>query len=111
MATKRPINLEKMVKSILIYSIDDVQENIKQLDVAIAYLRQKRLQRRDASNFSVAAVRAVCQMDNEIGIDYGYRVFEKFPDERGFRTLVSYLWTLNRPEEALVTLKKMKMGK
>jgi len=107
MATKRPINLEKMVKSILIYSIDDVQENIKQLDVAIAYLRQKRLQRRDASNFSVAAVRAVCQMDNEIGIDYGYRVFEKFPDERGFRTLVSYLWTLNRPEEALVTLKKM----
>ena len=57
MATKRPVKIEQMVEKILIYSSDDIHENIAQLNTSINYLRNKRLQRRDASNLSVAAVR------------------------------------------------------
>ena len=107
MATKRPVKIEQMVEKILIYSSDDIHENIAQLNTSINYLRNKRLQRRDASNLSVAAVRAICEMDKEIGIEFGMSIFEKYPDERGLRTLISHLWSLHRAEEALELLKKL----
>jgi len=107
MATKRPVNIDKMVEKILIYSNDNVIENVARLNTAINYLRDKRLQRRDASNFAVAAFRAVCEMDKELGVEFGYTIFENNPDERGLRSLVSHLWSLDRPEEALEVLKKL----
>lgn len=107
MSTKRPVNLEKMVEKILIYSNDNIHQNIEQLNFAVDYLRERRLQRRDASNFAVAAFRAVCEMDKEIGVEFGYSIFEKNPDERGLRSLISHLWSLDRPEEALEVLKKL----
>ena len=107
LAMKRPVDLEKIEEKILTYSSEDLYESIKKLEKSIFYLRKKRSLRKDASNFTVASIRAVCKINPEVGIKFGYRILENQPDERGYRTLVSHLWRLHKAEEAIDLLKTL----
>ena len=107
LSTKRPIDLIKMTRIIRSQSNQNLDETIRKLDVAENYLRQKRANHRDAANFCVASVRAICELDPEIGIDYGKNIFNKFPDERGLKTVIAHLWQAERMDEALSLLKMM----
>ena len=107
LSTKRPVNLSKMTSLIRSYANENLNETIEKLDVAENYLREKRPGRIDAANFCVASVRAICELDSEIGIEYGTNIFSKFPDERGIKTVISHLWQTERMDEALGLLKLM----
>lgn len=106
-STKRPVDLSRMVSMIKSQAGEDLNETIKKLGVAENYLRQKRVNRLDAANFCVASVRAICELDPGIGIEYGTSIFLKFPDERGLKTVISHLWQSERMDEALYLLKLM----
>lgn len=106
-STKRPVNLSRMANLIKSKAGEDLNITIKKLNAAENYLRQKRVNRLDAANFCVASVRAICELDAKIGIEYGRKIFSKFPDERGIKTVISYLWQADRIEESLDLLKLM----
>ncbi len=107
LSMKRPVNLKSIEHSILTYTNDDIYTTMNRLEQSINYLRNKRRFKRDASNFSVAAVRAICHKKPEIGVEFGKKIFLNHPDERGYRTIVSHLWRLHRADEAIDFLKLM----
>ena len=107
LAIKRPVNLGKIENVIRTYSTEDLNKTVHDLTISINYLRKRRLNRKDASNLSVAAVRAICSVNPEMGIAFGRSIFLEYPDERGLRTLVSVLWRSKQPIEALELLKMM----
>lgn len=107
LSTKRPVDLIKMARIIRSQSNQNLDETIRKLDIAENYLREKRANRRDAANLCVAAVRAICEVDPEIGIEYGRKILNKYPDERGLKTVISHLWQTERMDEALSLLKMM----
>lgn len=107
LSMKRPVNLKEIEKSILTYTNDDIYSTMNKLEHSINYLRKKRRLKRDASNFSVAAVRVICYKKPELGVEFGKKIFLNHPDERGYRTIVSHLWRLHRADEAIDLLKLM----
>ena len=96
---QRPVNLKQIEVNLLGHLRKNEQIALDELKSSIAYLRKKRFYKRDSSNLFVAGVRAACEHDAALGIEFGKSMIGEIPDIRAIRTLVTYLNRTRRFEE------------
>ena len=99
MSLQRPVDLKQIEFYLEQQLKKDVAKTIDEIKYGIQYLRKKRFFKRDSSNLYVAGVRAICQYDANLGIDFGMEFIAEMPDMRVIRTLVTYLNRTKRFEE------------
>ena len=84
---QRPVNLKQIEVNLLGHLRKNEQIALDELKSSIAYLRKKRFYKRDSSNLFVAGVRAACEHDAALGIEFGKSMIGEIPDIRAIRTL------------------------
>ena len=99
MSLQRPVDLRQIEANLLTHLQKDEAITIGQLRESIIYLRKKRFFKRDSANLFVAGVRAICEHDADLGINFGKSMIAQLPDMRAIRTLVTYLNRTKRFEE------------
>lgn len=99
LSMQRPVELSKIEIYLLKNLQKDEQITLEELKTSIAYLRKKRFFKTDSSNLFVAGVRAICEHDADLGIEFGKSLIAEIPDMRAIRTLVTYLSRTRRFEE------------
>lgn len=99
MSLQRPVDLRQIEANLLKHLQKDESVTLNELKESIVYLRKKRFFKRDSANLFVAGVRATCEHNPHIGIDFGKSIIAEIPDMRAIRTLVTYLNRTKRFEE------------
>ena len=99
MSLQRPVDLRQIEANILKHLQKDESVTLDELKESIFYLRRKRFFKRDSANLFVAGIRATCEHNPHIGIDFGKSMIAEIPDMRAIRTLVTYLNRTKRFEE------------
>ena len=99
LSMQRPVNLRRIEVNLLEHLRDNEELTLEELKTSIAYLRKKRFSKTDSSNLFVAGVRAICEHDTDLGIEFGKSLVAEMPDMRAIRTLVTYLNRTKRFEE------------
>ncbi|MDA8832861.1 hypothetical protein N9N12_01455, partial [Candidatus Poseidoniales archaeon] len=99
MSLQRPVDIKQIESYIGKQLNKNVEQTITDLKLAIEYLRKRRFFKRDSSNLFVAGVRAVCQHDVDLGIQFGREIIADIPDMRAIRSLVTYMSRAKRFEE------------
>ncbi|MGB1986088.1 MAG: glycosyltransferase family protein [Candidatus Poseidoniaceae archaeon] len=87
LSTKRPVNISRIRDKIAAKLTPLNVEKITALQLAIDYLKQEK-KSSDASNFFVAALRALSELDHQKAIEFGGKNVYNLPDSRAVRTLV-----------------------
>ena len=87
LSTKRPVNISRIRDKIAAKLTPLNAEKITALELAIDYLKQEK-KSSDASNFFVAALRALSELDHQRAIEFGGKNVYNLPDSRAVRTLV-----------------------
>lgn len=87
MSTKRPVSISRIRDKITAKLTPLSDEKITELYVAIDYLKQEK-KNSDASNFFVAALRSLSDLDPQKAIEFGGKNVYNLPDSRAVRTLI-----------------------
>ena len=99
MSLQRPVKLKKIEELLLKRLNMNGVKVVEELKEAIFYLRKERFFQRDAPNLFVAGLRALCNYDEHVGIEFGKSLIGELPDMRAIRTLVTFLNRTKRFEE------------
>lgn len=104
MSLQRPVDIKQIEHYLTKQLNKKGHQTIEELKQAISYLRKRRFFKRDAANLFVAGVRATCEYDADLGIEFAKDLVGEIPDMRAIRSLVTYLSRNNRFEEILMVL-------
>ncbi len=104
LALLRPVEIKQIEKFLSKKLEKNIDEAIANIEYGIKYLRRERLFKRDASNLFVASLRAICEINPELGIEFGNKYIPLFHDNRAIRTQVTYLMRMKMYNEALSIL-------
>ncbi len=104
LALLRPVDIKQIEKYLSKKLEKNIDEAIANIEYGINYLRRERFFKRDASNLFVASLRAICDINPELGIEFGNKYIPLFPDDRAIRTQVTYMSRLKMYNEALSIL-------
>jgi len=99
MSLRRPVDLPKIEKYLDKRLEKDGWGVIQEIQDSILYLRKERFFKRDSSNLFVAGLRAICNREPNIGIEFGKSLIGEIPDMRAIRTLVTFMDRTNRHNE------------
>jgi glycosyltransferase involved in cell wall biosynthesis/spore maturation protein CgeB len=98
LSMKRPVNLEKIEKSLTLKLNIHKKKSLENLSKSISYLCEKK-RRKDASNFFVAALRGLSTIDAKVATEFGLLHIFKIPDSRAVRTIVTHLNRIGNREQ------------
>jgi len=105
---KRPIEIEKISKLVKKEYLKIGPKVIDHISQGIDYLCVKRKGKQDASNLYLAALRAFCECNPTLGLEFGDKHIAEFEDQRAYRTMITHNNRLNRHAKSLELLVKMK---
>ena len=91
MSLQRPVKLKKIEELLLKRLNMNGVKVVEELKEAVFYLRKERFFKRDSSNLFVAGLRALCNYDEHVGIEFGKSLIGELPDMRAIRTLVTFM--------------------
>lgn len=107
-AMKRPVDMELMKNKIKSKYFSKGPIVIEKISLGVERLMTTRSGRRDASNFFTAALRAFCESNPELGLQFGDRFIDKIPDPRALRTMITINNRLSNHERSIELLLLLK---
>ena len=87
---KRPVNIPAIQESIRENTSNLTEETIHDFGKGIDYLLSKK-KRKDASNYFVASLRSIADVNEILAIQYGDTYIQNIPDSRAVKTLIPIL--------------------
>ena len=108
LSMKRPIDIEKISELVKKEYLKKGPKVIDNISLGIDYLRVKRKGKQDASNLYLGALRAFCECNPILGLEFGDKHIAEFEDQRAYRTMITHNNRLNKHAKSLELLVKMK---
>ena len=108
LATKRPVNLKRIEKTILGSGLPVGVDLVEQIQHGVLYLRRERFFKTDAANLLIAGVRAIGTKDKRMALDFGHVFLHEIPDIRLVRTMVAFCRDLRSEADIFAVLKHCK---
>ena len=108
LAMKRPVEIDKISSLISKEYTKKGPQVIDQISQGVDFLRMKRKGKQDAANLYVAALRAFCDCNSTLGLEFGSKHISDFEDQRAYRTMITHYNRIGEHAKSLELLVKMK---